>query len=327
MILQSLYVALFTLLVIASNAFQFLDEALLEGDAAMSESMADTPWLQTAVSKWMGDLPDTTKLNLISIPGAHDAGARRNTIWYCRTQSLTLTQQLTHGIRYFDIRLRRVGRSFAIYHGSCSMYLSFGEVLDEMRAFLKANPSETVLMRVKEEFIPLDGSKPFADIWDSYMKWYGDLFVAGQAGIPILRSIRGKILVLRQADIRTPYQGIDYSGKYTDIQDEYRVTLFPFSIDVYISIIKKRSLIAEYIDEASESSKIVLNHVSAIGLVPWPLTMAKLTNPHAYKHIGLYTGAKRVGVLIMDFPGPKLIYSIIRTNFQSNFNRTRNAHP
>ncbi|GKS68582.1 hypothetical protein W03_05860 [Nitrosomonas sp. PY1] len=158
-----------------SGDFSFFDEETKAGDTLASD---DTPqgWLKMATSDWMGRLPDSTELRDISIPGTHDSGARFGGE-ACETQYWTIAQQLEAGIRYLDIRNRRTKTSFAIHHGLCYQNMMFGDVLNQIRDFLRVHPGETILMRVKEEYTPEDGSSSFSDIWDGYMRNYGYLFV------------------------------------------------------------------------------------------------------------------------------------------------------
>ena len=55
-------------------------------------------------------------------------------------------EQLAHGIRFFDLRFRPVGSSFAIHHGAIYLNKMAGEAFSEFRTFLSNNPSETVII-------------------------------------------------------------------------------------------------------------------------------------------------------------------------------------
>lgn len=282
-------------------------------------SQSDKPkeWLVAAVKNWMADIPDSTLLNKISIPGTHDTGALHGSI-ITQTQSWSIGEQLTAGIRFFDIRNRPAGKSFAIHHGIVFQWLFFGDVLDECRAFLNKCPGETVIMRVKEEFIPRIGSESFQEIWSRYMEDYADLFVPDlRDKIPALGDVRGKIVVLRNAEFSG--FGLKYDGVNTDIQDFYKVystrTDFPKGQDT-VSVAQKKKFIEQYLRKASLSSKIVLNYVSgSTGM--HPINVAKVTNKSVHNNVGIHHGPQLTGVLIMDFPGEKLIHRVIRTNFSS----------
>lgn len=222
------------------------------------------------------------------------------------------------GIRFFDVRNRRAGKSFAIHHGLIFQWLFFGDVLEDCRAFLSKCPGETIIMRVKEEFTPRIGSQSFQEIWNLYMEDYSDLFVKDlDDKIPVLGDVRGKIVVLRNAEFSG--YGLKYDGENTEIQDFYKVYStrkdFPQGTDT-VSVGQKKRFIEDYLKKAPSSSKIVLNFVSgSTGM--HPINVARLTNKSAFGVIGQHVGPKATGLLIMDFPGEKLIHRIIRTNFKS----------
>src|SRR5512143_1380456 len=75
---------------------------------------------------WMADLADTRMIAELSIPGTHDSGARFDlTQGLAKTQDLTIAEQLTAGVRYFDVRCRHVGDQFLIYHGGVDQNQTF----------------------------------------------------------------------------------------------------------------------------------------------------------------------------------------------------------
>ena len=70
-------------------------------------------------SDWMAKLPDASSLAALTIPGTHDSSAMHEpAMGIAKTQTLTFAEQLTAGIRYFDVRCRNFDDQFLIYHGS-----------------------------------------------------------------------------------------------------------------------------------------------------------------------------------------------------------------
>src|SRR5207302_8528829 len=60
-------------------------------------------------ASWMGAISGGTSIAGLSIPGTHDTGARfEPTPGTTKCQDLTVADQLSAGIRYFDIRCRNV---------------------------------------------------------------------------------------------------------------------------------------------------------------------------------------------------------------------------
>ena len=112
------------------------------------------------------------RLSHLSIPGTHDTCSRYGG-WPVYCQSLTLPRQLNAGIRALDIRVKpkcfSMGlpdvppvEKLAIVHGDFDQKITFPEVLQQTASFLARHPTETILMRVKDEGAawgrcPLDG--------------------------------------------------------------------------------------------------------------------------------------------------------------------------
>ena len=193
-------------------------------------------------ASWMSSLADYRKLSSISIPGTHDSGALHDP-WYWRDtakcQDLSIAEQLQAGVRFLDIRCCNVQDKFEIYHGWVDQQLTFDAVLQDCSSFLTENPSEVIIMSVKEEQPPQKCTRSFEDTFDSYYKNNTALWYLG-TDIPVLGAVRGKIVLLRRftATHFNP-RGIDASpDKWQDnktfkiddgtttlyIQDQYNCT-------------------------------------------------------------------------------------------------------
>ena len=282
-----------------------------------SKKKEPLPWIYNYSMGWMGHLPDETLLKDISIPGTHDSGANFGSWVDAQTQSWNITSQLRSGIRYIDIRCRRSGSEFGIQHGLVFEKLMFNNVMEEVIEFLKEQPSETVIMRLKNESKPKKNSKPFQEIWDIYAEKYKNYFYQGENSNPTLRQVRGKVFLMCNADCSG--YGMTY-GEDSKIQDWFKITswdtMFRLEKD-RVSITAKGDSIMKYIEIADTSSKWVLNHLSgAQGMSP--PGVAKITNSLAFAYLGLSNDKRYVGIIIMDFPGEKLVESIIKTNFSSD---------
>jgi 1-phosphatidylinositol phosphodiesterase len=125
--------------------------------AHLTPAYAHAGGRQTCQPCWMKYLKDDVLLGELSIPGTHETMS-----FYggdaVECQSMALRFQLESGIRVLDIRcaIIRSGQNgensfFNIYHADIYQRETFDGVLDTVVAFLKGHPSETVLMRVKEE--------------------------------------------------------------------------------------------------------------------------------------------------------------------------------
>lgn len=119
----------------------------------------------------MSRISDATKLDRISIPGTHDTGARFGG-FAVECQVWTLPDQLDAGIRYLDIRCRPLTNGdFTIHHGASYQNKTFrlndDSVLPECKRFLAENPTECLIMRIKQEHSPQDGAPGIADTFRS----------------------------------------------------------------------------------------------------------------------------------------------------------------
>ncbi|GAA3487327.1 hypothetical protein GCM10018987_14060 [Streptomyces cremeus] len=117
---------------------------------------------------WMAGLDAGRPLRTLTVPGAHDSGARYGGPW-AECQNTTVAQQLASGIRSLGIRCRVFEGSYTIHHGAFYQRLDVDDVLSACRDFLAAHPSETVLMRVKHEYSEVSGAEfgaLFADCLD-----------------------------------------------------------------------------------------------------------------------------------------------------------------
>ncbi|GLC43915.1 hypothetical protein PLESTM_001533500 [Pleodorina starrii] len=155
--------------------------------------------------------------------------------------AMSLSDQLYSGVRVLDIRCRRSGDMFTIHHGAVYQYANFNDVLFTVKGFLTVNPSETILMRLKEEYLPSkDTVLSFEQIFlkyynnpiyqgifwtgynnsinESYARSRGSRRVAvsnadvSSAQDPLLRELRGKVVLLDDMPRSTATQtyGIDY---------------------------------------------------------------------------------------------------------------------
>uniref|UniRef100_T1L240 Phosphatidylinositol-specific phospholipase C X domain-containing protein n=1 Tax=Tetranychus urticae TaxID=32264 RepID=T1L240_TETUR len=120
-----------------------------------------------ANKNWMSNISDSVYLNHLSLPGTHDTMA-----FYggplVQTQILTLDSQLRVGIRAFDIRCRHINDRFEIHHGPIYQKSDMDKVLQSMVTFLGNFPTEVLLVRIKEEHIPKNNQRSFADT-----EWFG----------------------------------------------------------------------------------------------------------------------------------------------------------
>jgi hypothetical protein len=307
------------------TAFHLIDETSQSG-SYYSLNEPPRSWVTLATSDWMSFLSDSTQLSKMSIPGTHDSGARVGGIAF-EAQAWSISEQLDAGVRYLDIRTRRTHapgiHALAIHHSYVFQNLRFNDVMDSVVTFLKKHPYETIIMRVVgDEYGAEEGSKTYAEIWRDYAPKYGKYFAAATSSLPTLGALRGKVYVLNdQADF--PFGGSNWRNANALVQDNYYVFAFlnDYTNEDSVSLPTKRNLVVQYIDIASDpkNTQWVFNHLSgAGGMAPRDVAGAGAyegTNYVAYYHAP-YSGERSLGTIIMDFPGERLLYRIIKSNFQ-----------
>ncbi|MFV2118523.1 phosphatidylinositol-specific phospholipase C [Streptomyces sp. Act-28] len=253
---------------------------------------------------WMGAHPDTTPLHTLTIPGTHNSAAPLGGLWVA-CQNTTVAQQLAGGVRYLDIRCRVTGDSFAVHHGAHYQNQMFGDVLIACRDFLAAHPTETVLMRVKQEYSE-EGDTVFRQVFDRYLdaKGWRPLFRVGD-GLPLLGEARGRVVLL--AD-NAGLPGVRWGdGALFDVQDDYMAE----------PTAKYPKIEAHFRKAVRQPGRLYVNHVSTAALLP-PRWNADRLNPrvHALLDSAEATAWRGLGIVPMDFPDtrPGLVASLLRHN-------------
>ncbi|MFE4216586.1 phosphatidylinositol-specific phospholipase C [Streptomyces sp. NPDC056844] len=253
---------------------------------------------------WMGALPDATPLRHLTIPGTHNSGARFGGPWTA-CQNTTIAEQLTSGIRFLDVRCRISGDAYAIHHGASYQNLNFDDVLGACRDFLAQRPSETVLMRVKQEYSE-ESDAAFRRIFDIYLDGKGwRSLLRLDPTLPDLGGARGKVVLL--AD-NGGLPGVRYADPALfDIQDDYMAE--PFA--------KYPKIEAQFRKAAQQPGKLFMNYVSTAALLP-PRSNADRLNPqvHSFLDGSEASGWTGLGIVPLDYPATRsgLVESLIRHN-------------
>ncbi|MFJ8163455.1 phosphatidylinositol-specific phospholipase C [Streptomyces sp. NPDC096136] len=253
---------------------------------------------------WMAGLGDSTALQRMTIPGTHDSGARQGGL-YVACQNTSIAEQLDSGIRFLDVRCRVTGGSFAIHHAAFFQNLMFGDVLVACADFLAAHPSETVLMRVKQEY-STESDATFRAVFDDYLDHRGwrPLFRIADT-LPTLGQARGRVVLL--AD-NAGLPGLRYGdGGVFDIQDDYNTE--PFG--------KIGRIQDQFRKAVQQPGRLFVNYTSTAAYMP-PRWNSDRLNPqvHAFVDGSELAGRTGLGIVPMDFPNTRsgLVASLIRHN-------------
>lgn len=207
---------------------------------------------------WMKVLNDDTRISQISFPGTHDTMAdcehpdhtcswglhTAKPFWMFKCQSMGLKNQLDSGIRFLDIRIG-YGSSwmdwdFYVYHGDHSnplLYANMGyrfqpHVMEVVKNWLAANPSETVLMRLKKE--RNDNTPDIVDKLEAILEEYRDITITNSTCMPVADiklgngtqecDARGKIILMKSGyALSSDYYTDKWTPAGADQQDAYEV--------------------------------------------------------------------------------------------------------
>lgn len=190
-------------------------------------------------SNWMNYIDGSTLLSQINMPGTHDSGTTYiGTPTANQCQNLTIAEQLELGARYLDIRAYN-GKAietkenvvddkdittFFISHSNFVAYktsdtssgneLSFYDVYLQMKAFLEANPSETIVMALSDDGTGSSATREeMLQSVASIVALDPSLWYTKGTEIPTLDDVRGKIVYVRRIvnnHTRTDQTGMDF---------------------------------------------------------------------------------------------------------------------
>ena len=267
---------------------------------------------------WMGDIPDSTPLSRMSIPGAHDAASATITAWtaWTQTQGRTIAGLWNCGVRAFDLRPALVDGELGIYHDKYSAHVTFQQVMKALLLALEKHPSEgaIILIRHEEE---ADGNNP---LWQQAMGGYLDSIrphlVAYHSGLT-MGELRGKVLILSRNEYKDGPKGayikgwsssahlqaqkgaslIGEDGKASElwVQDYYH----PEGEQDKWEAVKA---ILDQMEAVGEACPLVINHCSGyLGTLPDYRTNARIINVKTADYL-----AERscpAGIVMMDYAG------------------------
>lgn len=294
---------------------------------------------------WMSRIYDTLLLSEIAIPGTHGSMTYTADGVYKPDQILSLADQFKAGIRAIDVVCTPEHASFKLLypgidytgmlHQEYFLPAVFGDdVLKPCVQFLRDHPSETILLRVKKvcffnvpEEVPCDPYSQDTEWWETLL-WhitedggnfgpngefvrYGDYVWQSDnyANLPTLGEVRGKIVILQDSD--SPVQlGPLWSSfhvqenqifqNWDQIREGIVASASGAADSMYVNYITSGSLkdAGGYFDDDTRTWQHGFNKQVYDFL--WP--------PWEWESI---LESQRIGIIMMDYPGPDLIYLII----------------
>ncbi len=237
----------------------------------------------------MKKLENNMLLSAISIPGTHQSSR------YLRTrtpmfQAWGLHNQLDAGVRFFDLHVS--SDSIKYESGSVQESETLIYFLKTMQTFLVKQKKETLLLRVT----PDESSVPLVTELLSGGKWP----VWRDKEIPTLGQARGKIVLIKSSTLE-----LGIPVHITELNADMNT---------------KETQMRENIKLASQKceQEMMLSYTGATGESEEPLKIAETLNKQVDDYLLDLKGDTNrphcVGIIAMDFPGPKLIQTIINFN-------------
>ena len=230
------------------------------------------------------------------------------------------------GVRFLDIRGRHRDNMLEIHHGMVYQEHDFKEVLRQVHNFLRANPTETVIMAVKDEYDAEDNTRSYEATFRKYLAYYGLKWYLGTT-IPSLGEVRGKIVLMRRFGASGDL-GIDLSnwrgtihldgGQSIRIQDEYQASDWSYKWARIEPMFKEAYYGPDdtlYMNFTSAYQPQIFG-ISKISIISDGVNRALLTFLKAYA-----TG--RLGMIIMDFVNAELALRIVNANFIRSYARMK----
>ncbi len=272
---------------------------------------------------FMSGIADSTSLSKIVLPGTHDSGATKDMILSgtAKCQNLTIAEQLNAGVRYFDIRLKRENGVLKVYHGTVDQKLTFEEVTTAFYEFLQANPSEALIVCIKEETEASGTNDNFDVMVKKHIDKNGSYWFTGSY-IPTLGQVRGKIVLMRRYGTSGAY-GFNASSGWSDnttftlTQGSYKLAVQDYYDNE--SADKKWESVEAFFAQmkAPQSNTYYLNNTSGyksnfLG-IPNINTIANSVNPKLSTYLDSADGI--VGIIATDFMSAELAEKIWQLNF------------
>ena len=220
-----------------------------------------------------------------------------------------------------DIRCRHVDNAFAIHHGQVYQNMNFNDVLNMVLGFLNSNPTESVLMSVKEEYDPSNNTRSFEQTFDAYRQLNPDKWYIDEA-VPTLSQARGRIVLLRRFGASSLPKGIPATNWSDNTTFSINNSLSQLRVQDYYnnsSSDAKWSAILALLNEAPTGVPAVLyinftsGYKSLLG-IPSITTISNAINPQVVSYFSSHTEG-RYGVIPMDFADAQKATLILQTNF------------
>jgi hypothetical protein len=283
-------------------------------------------------ANWMKNIPDTTRLDGIMMPGSHDAGMSE--LNHCsvgansqntQTQSGSIGQQLLDGSRYFDVRVDYDHEELVTYHRTGPLGCngqSLIQILDEAQDFLVAHAGETAILKFSHirNSVGPDQNATKSKINDLLNGYNAVIYTNPMTNINLaqltLGDVRGKMIVV--FDYTEHINSSTGRFCYHDGSSaEPNITVY----DVYAEESDYEAMKANQLQKWKEFGGMGKGYLF---LLSWTLTYGNIQEHAAEANAKLSdvlydqiikNGASKPNIVYIDFVDSTVTQSIIQYNF------------
>ncbi|KAK6513887.1 hypothetical protein TWF506_008318 [Arthrobotrys conoides] len=268
---------------------------------------------------WMANIDGSLLVSGFTIPGTHDSAAQTSRVsWLPElggTQYSYIPDQLTKGIRFFDLRVGSASNPLQLRHGMLELEGTAADVFKNFQDFLAAHPSETVLCSIKWDYDGSSQPSNFESLLESLFKDGTHGNWSTSSTLPKLDDARGKIVLLRRYTGNLGFY-MDISNntpKHTDSTEQFRVQdLYspPLLSDGTPNYNEKWNVVQNFLNnhQSFNSSQLSLNFLSAVNIegitvLYKPAVWANEINARMQTWLDtIENQTANLGIVAMDFP-------------------------
>lgn len=271
---------------------------------------------KTSAVNWMSAVGDDVQINQLSLPGTHDSGATHSIADVAgKCQSLSIGEQLKIGVRFFDIRLQIRNGALKVVHSFVDQNLDFETVLKDFYNFLTQNPTEFLIVSIKEDADSVGSNLSFDLAVKTALEKRKEVVNFATELPKTVGDARGKIHLISRfsGDFGVPahfgwHDSTSFEIGEIFVQDNYCI------MDEKVKIADIQSAFEK---SASCSYGLVLNFTSCYFDFGFPPTYAgstaKIINGWLLENLDKQSGC--LGVVISDFVTSELVEKIYRRNY------------
>ena len=284
----------------------------------------------------LSQIRDDIYISELNIAGTHDSAtayvAMENS---ARCQDKTIAEQLEMGARLLDIRLTKKKGEFYLVHSLVDCFsdkektkrMTFGEVLEVCKCFLKDNPGETIIVSIKQDR-GIMNRWFFPTFYDKYIRGDEDSWYL-ENKTPTLGECRGKLVLMRRCKVwksfyKTAEGGLNFS--FWKDQARKKPKALPLRLNnEYSALIQDRYCLEpktkwlcskNYMDTAVTGEKdFALHYISTSAKTDGTLVG---TAEYINKEFMQYSLKKATGWIFCDFPSEEQIEKIMTSNIEKS---------